>query len=349
MAWKSLWKNTGSSPRVRSGHIPDAVGDAVRGIISACAERTRRVARRWQPHGDHLRVCGADDYGVYLPNVGTGSSPRVRSGHHCEHRQRVRGWIISACAERTWGTRCKTRSPRDHLRVCGADPVLVVCVVFPMGSSPRVRSGPPAFCVAPARMGIISACAERTSRYRRRTPLSRDHLRVCGADGQGRVRRRPEAGSSPRVRNGQGRQTGHRGHRGIISACAERTRSRPANSRATWDHLRVCGADLTPLAANWAVTGSSPRVRSGPLGAFRLRGEVGIISACAERTADQDRLAVRFGDHLRVCGADAHQTTRIGRIRGSSPRVRSGRTAPDPGTTRIGIISACAERTRRAR
>ena len=70
----------------------------------------------------------------------------------------------------------------DHLRVCGADYRNIHSFTDPVGSSPRVRSGLLADRARVRALGIISACAERTWRMRSVTCLSRDHLRVCGAD-----------------------------------------------------------------------------------------------------------------------------------------------------------------------
>ncbi len=51
-----------------------------------------------------------------------------------------------------------------------------------VGSSPRVRSGPPVFAATALSTGIISACAERTDDKTAYREWSWDHLRVCGAD-----------------------------------------------------------------------------------------------------------------------------------------------------------------------
>ena len=69
----------GSSPRVRSRLQDLARVDERRGIISACAEQTDAEDIFDVHVGDHLRVCGADSFGVDATNVNKGSSPRVRS------------------------------------------------------------------------------------------------------------------------------------------------------------------------------------------------------------------------------------------------------------------------------
>ena len=152
----------GSSPRVRSRRTVTFKAGSGSGIISACAEQTRRWHDVQQATGDHLRVCGADN--VTLPELPapTGSSPRVRSRQ--DHRQHGRGpaGIISACAEQTDLTSGEQNSTRDHLRVCGADDIMICFHCSDLGSSPRVRSRHhrPDPQTAPRR--IISACAEQT-------------------------------------------------------------------------------------------------------------------------------------------------------------------------------------------
>ena len=69
------------------------------------------------------------------------------------------------------------------------------------------------------------------------------------------------------------------------------------------DHLRVCGAVSSSYSCAVNSMGSSPRVRSGQGVHLELLDRVGIISACAERSAELAKIAVQLGDHLRVCGA----------------------------------------------
>lgn len=72
-------------------------------------------------------------------------------------------------------------------------------------------------------VGIISACAERTSIQSPWSWFLWDHLRVCGADCDRLMLIGLIWGSSPRVRSGPV-EVGVVGDRhGIISACAERT------------------------------------------------------------------------------------------------------------------------------
>ena len=135
-----FFHNDGSSPRVRSRRPCRESSPSSPGIISACAEQTAPTgitASRWT---DHLRVCGADAVAITLMVWMTGSSPRVRSRRELELGDGTRQRIISACAEQTkrcWNTQA---TPKDHLRVCGADLMAALCDPFRLGSSPRVRS-----------------------------------------------------------------------------------------------------------------------------------------------------------------------------------------------------------------
>ena len=132
---------------------------------------------------------------------------------------------------------------------------------------------------------------------------------------------------------------------GIISACAEQTHIEGKVQACPWDHLRVCGADLTGKVTIAPVGGSSPRVRSRlPRPACEVE-HARIISACAEQTACGARSTFVATDHLRVCGADRSPSyPHTGRM-GSSPRVRSRPGRVSLRRANMRIISACAEQT----
>ena len=146
---------------------------------------------------------------------------------------------------------------------------------------------------------------------------------MCGADRPPTAPAAAPNGSSPRVRSRpcHNPRTGLR--TGIISACAEQTTRSADCSNATWDHLRVCGADHIRVTAERNLAGSSPRVRSRPAARTGSDRRCGIISACAEQTVRSSRPSDPTEDHLRVCGADRHPKNQQHMHLGSSPRVRS--------------------------
>ena len=130
----------GSPPRVRSRPMVAARDRRRQGITSACAEQTYSTRIRNRETGDHLRVCGADQRVRVKRHGERGSPPRVRSRLSLRSIQATSLRITSACAEQTWRDRTMTRRHRDHLRVCGADRMVVLSVTRPAGSPPRVRS-----------------------------------------------------------------------------------------------------------------------------------------------------------------------------------------------------------------
>ena len=170
-------------------------------IISACAEQTRCCPRSQVACRDHLRVCGADTPVLSIDTREAGSSPRVRSRPMLRVNRLTLRRIISACAEQTPPNWAALKTPRDHLRVCGADTIMDNAETIDKGSSPRVRSRRHGNGRLRRRARIISACAEQTCRRGWSGCMSRDHLRVCGADEPTRLRRAFKLGSSPRVRS----------------------------------------------------------------------------------------------------------------------------------------------------
>ncbi len=132
----------GSPPRVRSRHFIGVAQLLIHGITSACAEQTTCAMAIRPRRTDHLRVCGADSFGVDATNVGKGSPPRVRSRlirHGVGERE---PGITSACAEQTDREVDNGFHCRDHLRVCGADFLYRAGGLTMKGSPPRVRSRP---------------------------------------------------------------------------------------------------------------------------------------------------------------------------------------------------------------
>ena len=107
--------------------------------------------------------------------------------------------------------------------MCGADKWRDDMHDVVKGSSPRVRSGLWRVAVHPVRIGIISACAERTVAGKADKDHKQDHLRVCGADNGLPTDQSSWVGSSPRVRSGPTVAPTGVAAVGIISACAERT------------------------------------------------------------------------------------------------------------------------------
>ena len=118
-----------------------------------------------------------------------------------------------------------------------------------------------------------------------------------------------------------------------------------ARTGRTWDHLRVCGADLVRYPLILLDGGSPPRVRSRHLPERPLLQHAGITSACAKQTHEILMIRRSSRDHLRVCGADDEYGDEYTREDGSPPRVRSRQPENIQLTLKIRITSACAEQT----
>ena len=178
----SVEKTCGSPPRVRSRlRWPRSASQCSR-ITSACAEQTVTSRRASCWNRDHLRVCGADTNFRKVFTVIWGSPPRVRSRPDIQTFRDSQAGITSACAEQTAAILGRSCLLGDHLRVCGADDQFQPGEWVGRGSPPRVRSRPFVEPVTLTFARITSACAEQTLWRRSTSSLTRDHLRVCGAD-----------------------------------------------------------------------------------------------------------------------------------------------------------------------
>ncbi len=191
---------------------------------------------------------------------------------------------------------------------------------------------------------------------------------MCGADNRSGQSPRYLWGSPPRVRSRPYALFRREPSEGITSACAEQTPRLASRLLGSWDHLRVCGADIMSESEIFDKLGSPPRVRSRRHPARGPARRAGITSACAEETAApltsaataKDHLrasacaeqtirpsagAAARRDHLRVCGADRKNEDVAGFDSGSPPRVRSRLGRGVLHAHAHGITSACAEQT----
>ena len=93
-------------------------------------------------------------------------------------------------------------------------------------------------------------------------------------------------------------------------------------------------------------TGSSPRVRGKPAGGGDEGVDVGLIPACAGKTAWASRGSCPPRAHPRVCGENSLRWALIVPRAGSSPRVRGKLKGSSPLARGTGLIPACAGKTR---
>ena len=152
-------------------------------------------------------------------------------------------------------------------------------------------------------------------------------------------------GSSPRVRGKPRGRPRHPVRRGLIPACAGKTRRTPARCRRQWAHPRVCGENFGSIRKINGGKGSSPRVRGKRVGAEgRVRARR-LIPACAGKTRHSVRFDIRCTAHPRVCGENRSGTQKSGFALGSSPRVRGKLERCDGRRGMWRLIPACAGKT----
>ena len=152
-------------------------------------------------------------------------------------------------------------------------------------------------------------------------------------------------GSSPRVRGTRRPVCGSALRSGIIPACAGNTAVPANDTRAAWDHPRVCG-EHGAVGDPWGEpAGSSPRVRGTHRRLFGGFLFFGIIPACAGNTTAPNPIMSAYEDHPRVCGEHMFPFLSVCTPTGSSPRVRGTLQWRAPAWRECGIIPACAGNT----
>ena len=234
----------GSSPRVRGTlSMPPASQRPAR-FIPACAGNTPGREVRVGQVTVHPRVCGEHDkvYDAMLDE--SGSSPRVR-GTPLEHQGGQRQLrFIPACAGNTTRAGPVGFDGPVHPRVCGEHIEIIMIVVGPTGSSPRVRGTHTDGQDNRNIHRFIPACAGNTASALSASRSSSVHPRVCG-EHYGPGFGYPKGhGSSPRVRGTQVEnhivQFGQR----FIPACAGNTHGIVPEPAAMTVHPRVCGEHI---------------------------------------------------------------------------------------------------------
>ena len=189
----------GSSPRVRGKLVEKDVSGAGIGLIPACAGKTFFQASASAARQAHPRVCGENESQFMAPVMAGGSSPRVRG----KRRGALGTWpdpgLIPACAGKTIAATSSSSVLSAHPRVCGENGKTTLVGPLQVGSSPRVRGKPHRQRQPPDEVGLIPACAGKTSRFYRPWACASAHPRVCGENDVPVVEAAAAEGSSPRV------------------------------------------------------------------------------------------------------------------------------------------------------
>ena len=229
----------GSSPRVRGKLRYFPTRTSVRGLIPACAGKTRR-----RPHAHRPR---------------RGSSPRVRGKRFLWSTAHGLAGLIPACAGKTQRHRGWRSRSGAHPRVCGENSDWMKVIWKVSGSSPRVRGKLPGPGPGRRMPGLIPACAGKTGTGRASWMHGRAHPRVCGENRRRRPFRPGRRGSSPRVRGKPSHAMDGWFSIGLIPACAGKTYPQASTATFARAHPRVCGENTTP-AKSTPASRAHPRV-----------------------------------------------------------------------------------------
>ena len=209
-----------------------------------------------------------------------------------------------------------------------------------------MRGKLPTFTLTQLDTRLIPACAGKTWSMTTSGAGNRAHPRVCGENGSSQLRALAGRGSSPRVRGKLSAKSSRSLCLGLIPACAGKTPGRRCASRARRAHPRVCGEN-SPIGGRLSLLrGSSPRVRGKLTVSPKKLDRPGLIPACAGKTPYLLQRTCQRRAHPRVCGENGDCPAAAVVAAGSSPRVRG-----KPGHMRInkktlGLIPACAGKTR---
>ena len=336
----------GSSPRVRGKRDSAQRRGGPRGLIPACAGKTR--PHRWRPRstGAHPRVCGENAIRAETVNGLRGSSPRVRGKPAAVAWGAVWPGLIPACAGKTGRFSACAAITTAHPRVCGENGDGDCAVGGAPGSSPRVRGKPRGRRGPGGVGGLIPACAGKTSPPWSPARPRRAHPRVCGENVVAAVAALVAAGSSPRVRGKRAVHVAPRQVDRLIPACAGKTAGAASPRRGRRAHPRVCGENWEPTGASPVADGSSPRVRGKPHRQRQPAHAAGLIPACAGKTPRPPGSTPARSAHPRVCGENVTLSDAEEGCCGSSPRVRGKLVVHDAHATLIRLIPACAGKTR---
>ena len=270
-------------------------------------------------------MCGENAALAGITLVPNGSSPRVRGKQaRTPVSLRDRG-LIPACAGKTPSRRAGPPTWRAHPRVCGENPVMDQPPGPALGSSPRVRGKRVRLLDDPGEVRLIPACAGKTSPMRTKVTPRAAHPRVCGENLLASALAAWWLGSSPRVRGKPPRLLSLLLGGRLIPACAGKTARRRGAHAARTAHPRVCGENYPRFAMTFGKLGSSPRVRGKRSCLLSPFGLVGLIPACAGKTAYSSTIRARRRAHPRVCGENDTAAASSGTASGSSPRVRGKR------------------------
>ena len=241
LAASSASSTPGSSPRVRGKPPRERAGPPVRGLIPACAGKTRLCSTTCPEPRAHPRACGENARILSRTQWTRGSSPRVRGKPIEQQFLRARVGLIPARAGKTPSTTSPKKARPAHPRACGENIKTTAPPAIEAGSSPRVRGKLPARSVHVPAPGLIPARAGKTPTSPPDRTRSWAHPRACGENDAAAEGAWVPVGSSPRVRGKPVQVIPDIRLVGLIPARAGKTAMRTGAGADTGAHPRACG------------------------------------------------------------------------------------------------------------
>ena len=332
-------------PHARRIPHPIAVGGAVHGTTSACAENTSTFAKNSSMGRNYLHIRG--EYGFYRfhPIGIVELPPRARRIQIKGLKLIVGRGTTSACAENTELFVNPIIDYWNYLRVRGEYRDFFVDVSEGLELPPRARRILGLVKLGGCGIGTTSACAENTKPLVVNDIFIRNYLRVRGEYGIISASMCSSVELPPRARRIRIILECYPGEGGTTSACAENTPLEGAPYVWGGNYLRVRGEYRQPGRIISNIAELPPRAR-------RIRDSLddlglgqGTTSACAENTTDDPRYMQRSRNYLRVRGEYVRHVQPVESCEELPPRARRiPITNPQPSPCG-GTTSACAENT----
>ena len=185
---------------MRGKAIPFSEPDVNFGITPAYAGKSQPYHFTCTSYWDHPRVCGEKQVPAVRHQRRCGSPPRMR-GKVTRNGNIIRPWgITPAYAGKRHVCSAPCKGMGDHPRVCGEKQVKAAPLTGAAGSPPRMRGKVLHKDSAPLDIGITPAYAGKRPMPEERSPVIRDHPRVCGEKPVERWVIVELTGSPPRMR-----------------------------------------------------------------------------------------------------------------------------------------------------
>ena len=205
-----------------------------------------------------------------------------------------------------------------------------------------MRGTPGRYHLDAATWRIIPAHAGNSVAAFATTPSIADHPRACGELAIWMAVSAPDAGSSPRMRGTRPSRWSRCASCRIIPAHAGNSREKYIRASLISDHPRACGELVDQFSARLSIGGSSPRMRGTLLSGHFREIPWRIIPAHAGNSSSRDSYTPLPPDHPRACGELRYVFKMLGRLRGSSPRMRGTRKLARDRSGKYRIIPAHA-------